>query len=344
MNKEYYQTVPPRVKSFLRYQSTIKNKSELTIDEYCLDLRLFLKYLLCERKGLDYSDEEIFDGVDILTLDDAFLRSITLEDAYAFLSYCKTDRGNHERARARKVSCIRAFFKYLKMNNVIAENPMVNLDSPKLRKSQPKYLTVDQAKRLLSVIDGPNRARDYCIVTFFLNCGMRLSELVSIDYNRIMFTDDTATITITGKGNKQRTVYLNRACIAALNAYMKVRPRDDVRDRYALFLSNRRTRISPKTVQYLVDHYLELAGLGGQGFSVHKLRHTAATLMYQTGEVDLLELKEILGHENLNTTQIYTHLLDSKLRDAVEANPLSNVRAGRPKKPAEEEKEDSEQP
>ena len=198
MNKEYYLTVPQRVKAFLRYQSTIKNKSELTIDEYCLDLRLFLKFLVCDRKGLDYSDEEVFDGVEILDLDDAFFRSITLEDAYAFLSYCKTDRGNQERARARKVSCIRAFFKYLKMNNVIPENPMVNLDSPKLRKTQPKYLTVDQAKLLLSVIDGPNRLRDYCIITLFLNCGMRLSELVSIDYNKIMFTDDTATITITG--------------------------------------------------------------------------------------------------------------------------------------------------
>lgn len=324
MNKDYFETMPARAKSFLRYQSTIKNKSELTIDEYCLDLRLFFKFLLCERNGLDYQDEQIFQDADISRLDDTFIKSITLEDAYSFLSYCKDTRANKEKARARKVSCIRAFFKYLKMNNVIDDNPMINLDSPKLKKSQPKYLTVDQAKKLLKVIDGKNRARDYCIITFFLNCGMRLSELVSIDYNKIQFTNDAATVTITGKGNKERTVYLNNACISALNAYMRVRPKDGVIDKNALFLSNRSTRISPKTVQHMVDEYLKKAGLDGKGFSVHKLRHTAATLMYQTGNVDLLELKEILGHENLNTTQIYTHLLDSKLKAAVDANPLAN--------------------
>jgi site-specific recombinase XerD len=201
---------------------------------------------------------------------------------------------------------------------------MINLDSPKLKKSLPKYLTVDQAKQLLQAVSGKNKERDYCIITFFLNCGMRLSELVSLDYYRIKIQNDSATVIITGKGNKERTVYLNRACVAALNSYLRVRPKDNVKDRYALFLSNRLTRISPKTVQFIVDSNLEKAGLGEQGFSVHKLRHTAATLMYQTGQVDLLELKEILGHENLNTTQIYTHLLDSKLKAAVDANPLAD--------------------
>lgn len=325
MNKEYVQSCPMRVKQFLTYQSTIKNKSDKTVDEYCLDLRLFLKYLYCEQNGLDTTDAVVFDNVDIRSLNDDFFRSITLNDAYQFLSYCKTDRGNQERARARKVSCIRTFFKYLQTNQVIKENPMINLDSPKLKKSLPKYLTVDQAKRLLQSVDGPNKERDYCIITFFLNCGMRLSELVSLDYNKIVVTEDTATVIITGKGNKERTVYLNHACISALKRYMRVRPKDGVKDPYALFLSNRLTRISPKTVQHLVEQYLDKAGLGNMGFSVHKLRHTAATLLYQTGNVDLLELKELLGHENLNTTQIYTHLLDSKLKAAVEQNPLSEI-------------------
>ena len=336
MNKEYYESVPARVKAFLRYQSTIKNKSELTIDEYCLDLRLFFKFLVCDRNGIDYSDDEIFRQIEIRNLDDAFIRSVTLEDAYAFLSYCKDDRSNMERARARKVSCIRAFFKYLKLNLVISDDPMVNLDSPKLKKSQPKYLSIDEAKKLLSVVDGPHKERDYCILTLFLNCGMRLSELVSLDYNKIRFQDDSATVTITGKGNKERTVYLNHACIASLNAYMRVRPKDGLSDRNALFISNRLNRISPKTVQHLVEGYLDKAGLGSSGYSVHKLRHTAATLMYQTGNVDLLELKEILGHENLNTTQIYTHLQDSRLKAAVDANPLSAL------EPASENKTDSE--
>ena len=217
------------------------------------------------------------------------------------------------------------------MTDVISDNPMINLDAPKLKKSLPKYLTVDQAKQLLSCIEGKNRERDYCIITLFLNCGMRLSELVSLDYNRIIINDDTATVVITGKGNKERTVYLNHACVAAINAYMRVRPKEGVVDKYALFLSNRLTRISPKTVQHMVDLYLEKAGLGGLGFSVHKLRHTAATLMYQTGQVDVLELKEILGHENLNTTQIYTHILNESLKKAVDANPLAdfNTKSGK---------------
>lgn len=319
MNSNYKVGLPARLIKFFNYQATVKNKSELTIDEYCIDLRMFFKYTLHEKDHLKGPVEE----TDISSLDDAFFNSVTLDDAYEFLSYCKNERDNHEKARARKVSAIRTFFKYLKMNNVIDENPMINLDSPKLKKSLPKYLTVEQAQRLLSSVEGPNRERDYCIITLFLNCGMRLAELVSLNYNAIKINDDTATVVITGKGNKERTVYLNHACVAAINTYLRVRPKDGVVDKYALFLSNRKTRISPKTVQHLVDVYLEKAGLGGLGFSVHKLRHTAATLMYQTGKVDVLELKEILGHENLNTTQIYTHIMNEQLKNAVEANPLS---------------------
>lgn len=324
MNFDYYSTMPSAVQRFLNYQSTIRNKSENTINQYCLDLRLFLKYVSCERNHISVRDADAFEAMDISGIPDSFFKTVTLDDAYGFLSYCLTERSNHEKSRARKVSCIRSFFKYLKLNQLIDDNPMVNLDSPKLKKSLPKYLTVEQAQRLLMSVSGPNKERDYCILTFFLNCGMRLSELCSLDYNKIRIEQDAVTVTITGKGNKERTVYLNHACVAALKSYMNVRPKDGVKDRYALFLSNRFTRISPKTVQHLVDVYLEKAGLGDQGFSVHKLRHTAATLMYQTGQVDLLELKEILGHENLNTTQIYTHLLDSSLKAAVDANPLAD--------------------
>ena len=324
MNREYLETLPLTVRQFLTYQSTIKNKSDLTIDQYALDLRLFTKYVYCERNGISVRDDDAFEAADIRSLDVDFFRMVSLDEAYGFLSYCKSDRDNKEKARARKVSSIRTFFKYLQLNHKIDENPMIHLDSPKLKKSLPKYLTVEQAQALLTSVSGPNKERDYCILTFFLNCGMRLSELVSLDYNKIHIGESAITVVITGKGNKERTVYLNHACVAALKSYMAVRPKDGVKDRYALFLSNRLTRISPKTVQHLVDVYLEKAGLGNQGFSVHKLRHTAATLMYQTGQVDILELKEILGHENLNTTQIYTHLLNAKLKAAVDANPLSD--------------------
>lgn len=324
MNDNYKYSMPDLVQRFFNYQSNVKNKSELTIDEYCLDLRLFFKFLVISETKKSFSQDEL-DNTDISGLNSDYFRNITLDDAYRFLSYCKNFRNNHEKARARKVSSIRTFFKYLKMNNYIDDNPMINLDSPKLKKSLPKYLTVEQAQALLRCVDGPNKERDYCILTLFLNCGLRLAELVSIDYNAIRFDEksDTCSIIITGKGNKERTVYLNKACVSSVNAYMRVRPKDGVVDKNALFLSNRKTRISPKTVQHLVDVYLEKAGLGALGYSVHKLRHTAATLMYQTGKVDVLELKEILGHENLNTTQIYTHLLNEKLKEAVDANPLA---------------------
>ena len=197
---------------------------------------------------------------------------------------------------------------------------MKNLDAPKTKKSLPKYLTLDESKKLLSVISGKNKERDFAIITLFLNCGMRLSELVSINYNDIK---SDGTIVITGKGNKERTIYLNQACIEAITAYMKVRPNDKVKDR-ALFLSSRYQRINPRTVEMMVNKYIDMAGLGGRGLSVHKLRHTAATLMYQHGNVDVLVLKEILGHENLGTTEIYTHIQSDASKNAVDSNPLAN--------------------
>lgn len=330
MKAKYFDTMPARAKDFLNYQSIIKNRSATTVEQYCLDLRLFFKFMFCKLNNISSALIENEDAtMDISVFDDNFYNTVTLGDAYEFLAYCRNERENKEKARARKVSSLRAFFKYLRMNGIIEDNPMINLDFPKLSKTLPKYLNVEQAKKLLSVIDGANRERDYCIVTLLLNCGMRLSELVSLDYNKITFDGDSASIIITGKGSKQRTVYLNHACVAAINAYMRVRTKDGVKDRNALFLSNRHTRISPKTVQHMVDVYLEKAGFGGMGFSVHKLRHTAATLMYQTGKVDVLALKEILGHENLNTTQIYTHLLDEQLKKAVEANPLAEINSNK---------------
>ena len=251
-----------------------------------------------------------------------FIKTITLSDAYQFLIYCKNQRGNAEATRARRVIAIRRFFIYLTDNrHLLEENPMKVLDAPKTKKALPKYMTLEEARHLLSVVDGKHKERDYAILTLLLNCGMRLSELVSIDYNDIKSND---TLVITGKGNKERTVYLNDACKSAVSAYMRVRPHDGVKDR-ALFLSSRNQRISPKTVQHMVYAYLDKAGLGDRGLSVHKLRHTAATLMYQNGHVDLLLLKEILGHENLGTTEIYTHISDDAAKAAIEANPLADL-------------------
>ncbi len=316
-----YIGVPPILRDFLVYMDVIKNKSNLTIEEYASDLKLFFRFLKLFR-GIVPSSVE-FEEIDITDIDEDFIKSISLNDAYAFLSYCKNERDNQEAARARKVSTIRTFFKYLTLQKqLLAENPMQVLDSPKLKKSLPKYLTLEESLKLLKNIDGKFKERDYCIIVFFLNCGLRLSELVSLNYTDIR---DDHTLRVTGKGNKERTIYLNNSCLEAFAQYMAVRPVDGVAssERNALFLSNRNKRISPKTVQHIVYSNLEKCGL--EGYSVHKLRHTAATLMYQHGNVDVLVLKDILGHENLGTTEIYTHIVDEQLKKAAESNPLSNI-------------------
>lgn len=322
MKREDFYTLPPLVQDYLVYIEAIKGHSELSVLEYAGDLRTFFRFI-ARNNGLvpkDTPDSEI----DLTVIDIQFIKKITLNDAYQFLIYCRNERGNNEATRARRVISIRRFFIYLSENlQIIPNNPMKNLDTPKIKKSLPKYLTLEEAQRLLSVIDGKNKERDYCIITLFLNCGMRLAELVSIDYNDIRSDN---TLIITGKGNKERTVYLNQACIDAIAAYRKVRPNDGVKDR-ALFLSARNQRINPRTVEIMVNGYLEKAGLGGRGLSVHKLRHTAATLMYQHGNVDVLLLKDILGHENLGTTEIYTHISKDATKKAVDSNPLSSEKS-----------------
>lgn len=322
MRKEEFYTLPKLVQQYLIYIEAIKGHSELSVIEYASDLRTFFRFI-SKLKGL-YPKDTDDDNIDISMLDIEFMKKVQLTDAYQFLIYCKDVRKNNEATRARRVIAVRRFYSYLTDNLGLLEiNPMKNLDIPKIKKSLPKYLTLEESEKLLSVIDGKNKERDYAIITLFLNCGMRLSELVSIDYTDIK---SDGTLVITGKGNKERNVYLNTACIRAIADYMKVRPNDKVKDR-ALFLSSRNQRISKRSVQQIVEKYLDKAGLGGRGLSVHKLRHTAATLMYQHGSADLLLLKEILGHENLGTTEIYTHISDDATKKAIDSNPLANEKS-----------------
>ena len=323
MHKEEFHTLPQSVIEFLNYLSVVRSKSELTVLEYASDLRLFFRFMLVYR-GIVAKDTE-FDKIDISFIDLDFIKTVKISDAYAFLSYCRSERKNDSASIARKVSSLRAFFKYLcvKMKQ-IPENPMEELESPKLKKALPKYLSLEESIQLLDSIDGRDKERDYAIITLFLNCGLRLSELCSLNYSDIK-TD--GTMTVTGKGNKERTIYLNEMCVNAVKEYMKVRPVDGVKDKHALFLSNRKSRISPKTVQHIVEKFIEKSGLGDRGYSTHKLRHTAATLMYQKGGVDVLLIKDILGHENLATTEIYTHIVDEQLKDAVSSNPLNKLKS-----------------
>lgn len=321
MNKALLTSMPVLVQDYLNYLISTKGKSDLTVQGYALDIQIFFRFMMI-RRGIVPEDTP-FNEIDIHTLDLDFMQSIRLEDAYAFLAYCQRERKNSAAARARKAVSIKRFFRYLSLDQRYMErNPLQDLESPKLKKSQPKYLTLDQSLDLLQCIDGNFRERDYCMITLFLNCGLRLSELVGLNLSDIRSDN---TMRIVGKGNKERTVYLNSACQSALRRYLQVRPADGLQDRNALFISRNHRRISVRAVQEIVEKFLKKAGLSDQGFSVHKLRHTAATLMYQHGHVDVLLLKEILGHENLSTTEIYTHVADSQLRSAVEANPLNSL-------------------
>ncbi|SHF03678.1 Site-specific recombinase XerD [Caldanaerobius fijiensis DSM 17918] len=311
---------PNVLNDFLNYLSTIRAKSPNTVQAYFYDLQLFLRYMLWYKKYNSSNSIDI-ESIDVNEVDYDFLKTITLSDLYAFLSYVTNKRNNSARARARKVASLRAYFKYLvNKAHVLDNDPTRELESPKISQRQPVYLTLDESKELLNSVEGPYKERDKAILTIFLNCGLRLSELVGINLEDIK--DDT--LTVIGKGDKQRTVYLNNACIKALKEYMKVRPQDGVKDKNALFLSRNKRRISAKTVQYIVKKYIKAAGLNTKKYSTHKLRHTAATLMYKYGDVDIRTLQHLLGHANISTTQIYTHIDDKKIRDAVNKNPLSN--------------------
>ncbi|MCR4616189.1 MAG: tyrosine recombinase XerC [Clostridiales bacterium] len=320
MRTEDFDQLPGSVRDYLQYIDVIKAKSSQTVCEYASDLRLFFRYT-AKSKGLVPQDTPL-EKIDVSKLDIDFMKSVTLNDAFSFIIYCKDKRGNNATTRARKVVSIRRFFDYLyNKQHLIDTNPMSELESPDKKKTLPKYLTLEQSLDLLGCIDGKNKERDYCIITLFLNCGMRLSELVSLNVSDIK---DDNTVKITGKGNKERTVYLNDACMSAIEKYLKVRPVYGVKDKKALFISRNMRRINPRSVENIVYHFLNKAGL--DGYSVHKLRHTAATLMYQHGNVDILLIKSILGHENLSTTEIYTHVVNEQLREAVNSNPLNNVK------------------
>ena len=310
---------PAVMRDFLNYMETIKGKSKNTVKEYYYDLRLFFRYIKSQKNLTNESDYEKIDISDICI---DHIRMITLSDLYSYMSYLSRERDNNASSRARKVASIKSFFNYLTNKAKLLEyNPASELESPKILKRLPKYLNVEESRRLLSSIDGDFRERDYAIITLFLNCGMRLSELVGINISRIK----NDTLTVIGKGDKERTIYLNKACLKAIEAYLRVRPVQGVKDRNALFLSKLKTRISNKTVQYIVKKYIKNSGLDPERYSTHKLRHTAATLMYRYGHVDIRALQEILGHESISTTEIYTHVDSRQLKNAVDSNPLAEI-------------------
>ncbi len=327
---------PDLVRKFFTYKSGIQERSPNTVREYLLDLRLFCRYIYTVKNGIAH-DEEALSKTDISNLGAEFFSSVTQEDVYDYLYYLKSERGCSASSRSRKLSAIRSFYKYHTQKSRLLEiNPAADIEGPKKPKELPKYLTVEESMELLEAIKGdtenPYRTRDYAMITLFLNCGMRLSELAGIEISDI--EPELRSLRVTGKGAKERIIYLNSSCRDAITAYLpdrliirKAGKGDD-----HLFLSRLGKGISVKTVQHVVKKYLFAAGLEYKHYSTHKLRHTAATLMYQTGNVDIRVLKDILGHEQLNTTQIYTHVSNKSMEEAMEENPLSGIKPPKRKK------------
>lgn len=329
--------LPPILREFAGYKSGIENCSARTVDEYLLDLRTFFRYMTAIRNGIEPYGSD-FEALDIRGIDLAFIGAIKTEEIYEFLFYAGAERQNGWSAKARKLSAIKALYKYLvTKRKVLEKNPAIDIDTPKKERTLPKFLSLEESMDLLNAIatdtESKSVKRDFAIATLFLNCGMRLSELCGIDLRDL--DDSLRSLRVFGKGAKERIVYLNQSCKDALQDYLAVRSLnldEKTAAQPALFLSSRGLRISDKTVQWMIGKYLKIAGLESKGYSVHKLRHTAATLMYQSGNVDVRVLKDILGHEQLNTTQIYTHISDAQMENAMEQNPLSNLKPPKSKK------------
>ena len=309
------------VQQYAMYLRNIKGLSPKTAEQYCLDLRTFFRYIKINLGLVDKNTPVEKISVQDIELD--IIKRISAYQIFEFMNYAADERNNIGSTRQRKSSVLKSFFKYLVHEGLIEEDPTESLTPPKSKKALPHFLSLEQSIELLNAVDGSDQERDRCIIILFLNCGMRLSELVGINISDIVRNNDT--LRILGKGNKERIVYLNEACLEAIDSYLKVRPKDGVIDRNALFLSARKQRISPKTVQFIVKKYLKRIGLGGPGYSVHKLRHTAATLMYRYGDVDIRVLQDILGHENLGTTEIYTHTSSEQMENAINSNPLAKI-------------------
>lgn len=337
-NNEYYNNAPQSIRDFIYYEQIVKGRSELTVKNYYNDLRSFFRYYKINQNR---APEKDFSEIDISDITDDDIKSVDLQTAQEFLIFMQTKKDNGPKARYRKAVTLRQFYKFLTNNkNMFEVSPMTNLELPSPKPALPKFMTLEQSLELLVNIDTPDPKRDYCIIVFFLNCGIRLSELVGINISDIRITHDSSgneiyTMKVLGKGSKERIIYLNDACVNAYNDYISPEITDEetrrekgMRDMSAqtdaLFLSRRRTRISNRRVQQIVEECLKKSGLDNMGLSVHKLRHTAATLMYQNG-VDVRVLKDVLGHENLNTTQIYTHVSSVQMENAMKKNPLASI-------------------
>jgi len=298
------------IEQYLGYLVVIKGRSENTVKEYRTDLLMFFSFVMLSRNATIHN--KIFARVDL-----EFIKTISLNDMYAFITYCQNDRHAAAGTRARKIVSIRQFWKYLKTKaHLIGNNIAEELETPKLPKRIPKYLSLEESVRLL--IQCQDSPRDHCIITIFLNCALRLSELANLNINEV----DSDVISVVGKGNKERKIFLTPAAKKSINKWLQIRRSIDL-PTDALFISRNNRRMTTKAIQDVVKKYVIAAGLDPKSISTHKLRHTAATLMYKYGRVDIRSLQQILGHESVATTEIYTHIDEHQLQSAVNSNPLA---------------------
>ncbi len=325
MKTEYKNDCPDYLADYLTYLKVVQDRTDRTEEAYYIDLRTFLRYLKLIHG--DVADDTEWKAIPIADVPFDYVRSFTLSDAHRYLYYLREERGNSTATRARKASALKRFYFYLHVKaNRLPEDPLEYLEMPRIKNKEPRFLTLEQSLQMLQSIDSAHRERDYCMICLFLNCGMRLSELVGLDL--IDYSRENRTLRLFGKGRKERIVYLNDACIEALESWLEVRSALPVSEsaKNAMFLSARNTRITNRRVQQIVDEMLKRAGLSNLGISTHKLRHTAATLMYQHGGVDTLVLRDVLGHKSIATTEIYTHLGNESLKKAAESSPLAKVK------------------
>lgn len=313
--------IPQILADYLSYMTVVKGKSVNTVNQYCYDLKNFFKYIYCKFNNVDFSSYNLSESFDL-----DLIKKITLSDLYDFTAYLYNNHSNNDNYIARKVSCIKSFFNYLTVKtNLLESNPAEHLERPKIKQRLPKYLSLDESVSFLKAIDGPFRERDFAMFVIFLTCGLRVSELTGINLRDINYSQKS--LRVIGKGNKERHVFLNDMCVEAIKNYLAVRPNDKLLGdaKNALFISSKMTRITPRSVERICKKYFDAAGVDSSIYTPHKLRHTAATIMYRDGDVDIRTLQEILGHANLSTTQLYTHIKNEDMKNAANNNPLAKV-------------------
>ena len=321
----HFDDCPVILDDYLNYLLTIKGRSNLTVKEYYYDLKRFLKFIIMRKKLFGYNLNSDINEVSILSINKRYILDIDITDLHAYISYCDSYYNDSTKTKARKISAIKSWFKYLHNTvELIDKNPSEKLELPKLQKRNPVYLTLSESEKVINAIkleeNEFNRARDLCIILIFLTCGLRISELTGINIESIK--DDK--LNVIGKGNKERTVFLNENCLYAIKSYLKLRPITP--DTTALFISSHKKRISNRSIQIRLKKYIQLAGLDPNIYTPHKLRHTAATLMYKYGDVDIRTIQSILGHTSVATTQIYTHLDDDDIKKGILKNPISKLK------------------